>query len=55
METEKQLAYIRFIYEQTGIKYKGKTKYDASEYISKNKKKLPLEATENIWALQNGY
>ena len=39
-ETEKQLEYIRFIEDETGIIYKGKTKQEASI---------------NMWALVNGY
>lgn len=40
-ETEKQLEYIRFIEEETGIIYKGQTKKEASMYISENKDKAP--------------
>ena len=40
-ETEKQLEYIRFIEDETGIIYKGKTKQEASNYISENKDKIP--------------
>lgn len=54
-ETQKQLDYIRFIGEETGIEYKGITKKDASKYISENKDKLPYSSTINMWALVNGY
>ena len=53
--TSKQLKYIEFIVEETGIEYKGNTKQEASDYISKNKDKLPPSSTNNIWALVNGY
>ena len=54
-ETEKQLEYIRFIEEETGIIYNGKTKEEASKYISENKDKVPKTALINTWALVNGY
>ena len=54
-ETKKQLDYIRFIEEETGIEYKGNTKAEASEYISENKDKIPYSSTINMWALVNGY
>ena len=54
-ETEKQLEYIRFIEEETGIIYKGKTKQEAMKYISENKDKVPKTALINTWALVNGY
>lgn len=54
-ETEKQLEYIRFIAMETGIIYEGKTKQDASKYISENKNKVDESANINIWALVNGY
>lgn len=34
---------------------KGSTKQEASDYISKNKDKLPPSSTTNMWALVNGY
>ena len=54
-ETQKQLDYIRFIEEETGIEYKGNTKEEASKYISENKDKIPYSSTINMWALVNGY
>ena len=54
-ETERQLSYIKFIEEETGIYYKGSTKTEASEYISKNKDKVPISSSINMWALVNGY
>tara|TARA_R110000764_G_C10770660_1_gene354855 strand:- start:7 stop:177 length:171 start_codon:yes stop_codon:yes gene_type:complete len=54
-ETKKQLDYIRFIEEETGIEYKGNTKAEASKYISENKDKIPYSSTINMWALVNGY
>ena len=54
-ETEKQLSYIRFIEEETGIYYNGSTKAEASKYISENKDKVPVSSTVNMWALVNGY
>lgn len=44
-ETQKQLDYIRFIEEETGIDYKGNTKAEASKYISENKDKIPYSST----------
>ncbi len=54
-ETEKQLEYIRFIEDETGIKYNGKTKQEASKYISENKDKVPACSSINMWALVKGY
>ena len=54
-ETQKQLDYIRFIEEETGIEYKGNTKAEASKYISENKDKIPYSSTINMWALVKGY
>ena len=54
-ETEKQLSYIRFIEEETGIDYNGSTKAEASKYISENKDKVPASSSINMWALVNGY
>lgn len=54
-ETEKQLEYIRFIEDETGIKYNGKTKQEASKYISENKDKVPAYSSINMWALVKGY
>ena len=51
-ETKKQLDYIRFIEEETGIEYKGNTKAEAIKYISENKDN---SSTINMWALVNGY
>jgi len=49
--TKRQLEYIKFIEENTGIKYRGRTKQDASKYISENKDRV----LTNTWALVNGY
>ncbi len=54
-ETEKQLSYIRFIEEETGIYYNGSTKAEASKYISESKDKVPASSSINMWALVNGY
>ena len=54
-ETKNQLAYIEFIESETGIAYKGKTKDEASDYISRNKDKIPASGFINMWALVNGY
>ena len=54
-ETEKQLGYIEFIEEETGIDYKGNTKAEASKYISENKDKVPVSSSISMWALVNGY
>ncbi len=54
-ETEKQLAYIRFIESETGIPYQGKSKADASQYITKNKDKIHIDSAENMWAIIKGY
>ena len=54
-ETEKQLDYIRFIEEETGIKYNGNTKEEASKYISENKDKIPVSSSINMWAFIKGY
>ena len=54
-ETEKQLEYIKFIEDETGIIYKGKTKQEASNYISENKDKIHASGSINMWALVNGY
>ena len=40
--TEKQLKYIAFIEEETGVKFIGQTKQEASNYIQKNTEKLTL-------------
>lgn len=54
-ETDKQLAYIRFIEEETNILYTGKTKQDASKYISENKNNIPPCGVENMWSIINCY
>ena len=54
-ETEKQLEFIRFIEDETGIVYKGKTKEEASKYISENKNKIPVSGSTNMWAIVKGY
>lgn len=53
--TKKQLDYIRFIEQETGIDYKGNTKAEASKYISENKGNLPHYSNESDWAIVNGY
>jgi hypothetical protein len=53
--TKKQIDYIIFIEEETGIEYKGNTKAEASKYISENKNKVPHYSKENEWAIVNGY
>lgn len=50
--TEKQLKYIESIEDNTGIIFTGKTKEDASNYISANKSH-PTNGDE--WAITNGY
>jgi hypothetical protein len=54
-ETNKQLEYISFIQEHTGIIYKGGGKSAASKYIDDNKCKVPHWAYESDWAIINGY
>ena len=54
-ETKKQIQYIRFIEEETGIRYEGSTMEQASKYISDNKDKIPPLSAINEWALINGY
>ncbi len=54
-ETEKQLSFIKLIEHETGIKYNGNTKQEASIYISENKDKLHFDTFENEWAIINGY
>jgi hypothetical protein len=54
-ETEKQMSYIRFIEEETGIKYAGNSKQDASKYIDENKDKVPPSGSIGMWALVKGY
>jgi hypothetical protein len=53
--TKKQLEYISFIEEETGILFKGYSKEDASKYISENKNKVPMSSSINMWALVKGY
>lgn len=53
--TEKQLKYIAFIEEETGIKFIGQTKQEASNYIQENKEKVGLSSKENTWSIVNGY
>lgn len=54
-ETDKQLEFIKFIQSETGVMYNGKSKIDASKYISENKSKLPIDSNINEWSLNNGY
>jgi ribosomal protein L10 len=53
--TQKQLDFIYFMEGQTGIKFTGKTKKEASKYIDENKSKIPHDAYESDWAIVNGY
>ena len=53
--TEKQLQYISFIESETGIRFTGTTKSEASKYIDENKSKIPFDAYESDWAIINGY
>ena len=53
--TEKQLQYIAFIESETGIRFIGTTKSEASKYIDRNKSKIPIDACESDWAIINGY
>jgi hypothetical protein len=53
--TKKQIEYIRFIQEETSIPFKGKTKQEASKYISENKDKIPPSGSIQMWALIKGY
>jgi hypothetical protein len=53
--TEKQLKYIAFIAEETGIEFTGITKKQASNYIQENKEKVSLSSKENTWSIVNGY
>lgn len=54
-ETKKQLKYISFLEEATGIEYNGKTKFEASKYISKNKNKVNFYDKDNIFSIIKGY
>ena len=54
-ETNKQLEYISFIQEHTGVIYNGRGKSAASKYIDDNKGKVPNWAYESYWAIENGY
>lgn len=54
-ETKKQLSYIRFIEDETGITYKGNSKEEATKYISENKNKVPSSSSMNMWAIVKGY
>jgi len=53
--TEKQLNYIGFIQDTTGIPFSGTTLEEASNYIDQNKDKVPATAMINDWAIENGY
>ena len=53
--TKKQKNYIDFIEDETGIIFIGKTKKEATKYISENKDKVPVSGSINMWALTNGY
>lgn len=54
-ETKKQLSYIKYIEDSTGIVYEGSTKADASKYIAENKDKIPEEYSMSTWSIINGY
>ena len=51
--TEKQLEFIKFIEEFAPVNFTGKTKQEASEYISKYKECIPVEESQNMWAITN--
>ena len=53
--TKKQLEFIKFIEEFAPVDFIGKTKQEASEYISKYKECIPVEESQNMWAIINGY
>ena len=53
--TEKQLEFIKIIEEFATVDFTGKTKQEASEYISKYKEYIPVEESQNMWAIINGY
>lgn len=53
--TGKQLEFIKIIEEFAPIDFTGKTKQEASEYISKYKECIPIEGSQNMWAIINGY
>ena len=53
--TSKQLDFIHYIEEFAPIKFNGSTKKEASEYIDKNKRYIPIEEKVNTWAIINGY
>ena len=53
--TKKQLEYIRYIEEFSPLLFSGKTMQEASDYIDKNKRYIPLEETTSTWAIENGY
>ena len=52
--TQKQLDLIADIEEFVPEKFKGTTKEEASEYISRNIEMYKLVTTDN-WALERGY
>lgn len=53
--TEKQLEYIHYIEEFAPVNFNGTTKQEASEYISKYKECIPVEGSQNMWSIINGY
>ena len=53
--TKKQVEYIKMIEEHSSAPiFKGNTKQEASEYISKYKYLFELETT-STWVIKNGY
>ena len=53
--TKKQLDFIEFIEEWTIVKFSGKTRQEASDYIDENKSKIPIDAYTSDWSIINGY
>ena len=45
--TEKQLDYIEFIQEFSGVPFNGKTKQEASEYIDRNKELAHINSIDS--------
>ena len=53
--TKKQLEFIEAIEQHSSAPiFKGKTKQEASDYISKYKDLFELETT-STWVIENGY
>lgn len=51
--SNKIFEWIKFIEQETGIPYKGKTIKEAETYISENKDKVPASGSINMWSLVN--